>query len=296
MVTRDRLVERDVREVYDYCPPTKTHYSANGRRQYEAMWGAFLESIGVPPSSFRARRVLDVGCGSSEKASFYADWGGRVTGLEMTPAVLARARETVAGRDVTLVETSLFDFTAPDGFDIVIADGVLHHTADTRKSLERCASFVAPGGMLVIGLVNVWGRFWWFKPARGLVRLLARGDFHRRAAWGRRLFKWTRHGQEATESDAFYRAEQSWAYDWFANPRWNADRPATVSKWIRELGFELVGSVPPLETKDEPTTLPGRIVRAVTGPKSFGMATYWLSTGRANMFYFAAAKLPRRHT
>jgi SAM-dependent methyltransferase len=289
ILTRERRIEREVRTVYNYCPPTKTHYHGDGRRQYEVMWGAFLESLGVPPSVFRGRRVLDVGCGSCEKASFYADWGAHVTGLEMTPDVLALARDTIAGRDVILVETSLFDYRAPAAFDIVIADGVLHHTADTEAALKRCASFVAPGGILVVGLVNVWGRFWWFKPARGIARVLALGDFHRRASWGRRLFKWTREGQEATgaPSDAFHRAEQSWAYDWFANPRWNAHRPATVRRWIRALGFEHHGSVPPIEKKDEATTLSGRVVRSITGPGPFGMALYWLVTGRINMFYVA---------
>src|SRR5437867_3585103 len=87
MQARERKVEQLVRDVYNYCPPTETHYHGDGRRQYERVWGSFLESIGVPPAAFRSRRVLDVGCGSCEKAAFYADWGGRVTGLEMTPEV-----------------------------------------------------------------------------------------------------------------------------------------------------------------------------------------------------------------
>jgi SAM-dependent methyltransferase len=292
MQARERKVEQLVRDVYNYCPPTETHYHGDGRRQYEQVWGSFLESIGVPPVAFRGRRVLDVGCGSCEKAAFYADWGGRVTGLEMTPEVLARGRSIVAGRDVTLINTSLFDFTTADRFDIVISDGVLHHTADTHDALRRCASFVAPGGVLIIGLVNVWGTFWWFKPARGIVRLLGGGSVHRRAAWGRRLFRWTRKGQEATgaESDVFFRAEQSWEYDWFANPRWNAHRPGTVRRWLEELGFEHVGSVPPLARKDHPTTRLGRIVRSMTGRGAAGMSLYWLVTRRPNMFYCAATR------
>jgi SAM-dependent methyltransferase len=207
--------------------------------------------------------------------------------------VLALGRRTAAGRAVTLVNTSLFDFTPHNQFDIVISDGVLHHTASTYDALKKCASFVAPGGVLVVGLVNVWGSFWWFKPARGIVRLFGGRDFHRRAAWGRRLFRWARSAQEATgaRSDVFYRAEQSWAYDWFANPRWNAHRPATIMRWISELGFQHISSVPPLAQKDNPATWLGRVTRRLTGPGAAGMALYWLVTKRPNMFYFAAKRL-----
>jgi 2-polyprenyl-3-methyl-5-hydroxy-6-metoxy-1,4-benzoquinol methylase len=293
MQVRDRTVETLVREVYSYCPPTKTHYTTNGRRHYETVWRTFMESLGVSPSMFRGRRVLDVGCGSCEKASFYADWGAAVTGLEMTAPVLTLARDVIGDRDVTLVHASMFDYTPAEPFDIVIADGVLHHCEDTFEALKRCASFVAPGGLMIIGLVNVWGRFWWFKPARGICRVLAPRDFHRRALWGRRLFGWTRRTQEGTNQDAFHRTEQSWAYDWFANPRWNTHRPATVIGWLSQLGFDHVGSVPPLAVKDAPSTWLARVVRAAAGPGAAWMALYWLATKRQNMFYFVAARSPQ---
>src|SRR5262249_49735693 len=148
----------------------------------------FMTALGVPPEAFRGRSVLDVGCGSCEKATFYADWGARVVGIEMTPAVVARAREVVGGRDIRIVQGSLFDVDIAEQFDIVISDGVLHHTFNTKESLVRCAARVKRGGVLVFGLVNVWGRFWWFKLARAITRVLGSSDYHARARWGRRLF------------------------------------------------------------------------------------------------------------
>jgi SAM-dependent methyltransferase len=285
-----RSVEARVRQVYDFCPPTKTLFTEDGRGVYASQWAQFMLSLGLPPSAFAGRRVLDVGCGSSEKASMYADWGASVTGVEMTSAVVALAREVIGDRDVTIVNTSLFDFKPPHLYDVVIADGVLHHCADTFEALTRCASFVAPGGIMVIGLVNVWGNFWWFKPARAVCSLLGRGDFHKRAEWGTRLFIGSRAGHEGTDDSHFRRSRQSWAYDWFANPRWNAHRPATVRRWLQQLGFEHLASTPPLLTKDAPTTLLARGVRAVTGSGPRGLALYWLATQKPNMFYFSAVR------
>src|SRR5206468_7565948 len=120
MQAHDRSVELRVREVYSVCSPTNTHYSEDGRRQYVSGWAGFMESLGLPASAFNGRRVLDVGCGSCEKASMYADWGASVTGLEMTGPVVALAREVIGERHVTLVNTSLFDFAPSTPYDIVI--------------------------------------------------------------------------------------------------------------------------------------------------------------------------------
>jgi SAM-dependent methyltransferase len=251
-----------------------------------------MTSIGVGPEAFRGRRVLDVGCGSCEKASFYADWGAKVVGLEMTPPVIRLARTVIGTRDVTIVQGSLFDYSPPEKYDIVIADGVLHHCENTQAAFERCASFVAEGGILIVGLINVWGRFWWFKGARGIVNLLGCGDPHRRAQWGRRLFGWTRRKQESTGDDreAFFRTQQSWAYDWFAIPRWNAHRPAVVRRWLEQYGLDHMGSNPPCLVKAPARNLIAVAVRSITGAGPAGVALYWLASGQPNMFYIAASK------
>jgi SAM-dependent methyltransferase len=286
-VMMDGGIEAAVREVYACCPPTLTRFAGDGRAAYEQFWKRFMADLGV--GAFTGRSVLDVGCGSCEKTSFYHDWGARVTGIEMTPSILALGRGVVGTRDIRLIQTSLFEFSTAERFDIVIADGVLHHTADTRAAVEHCATFVNDGGLLVVGLVNVWGRFWWFKPARAIARILGGTDFHRRAQWGRRLFAWTRGTQEHAGGNArFGRSLDSWAYDWFANPRWNAHTPSEVRRWLDELGCTHAGSMPSIERKPR-----GGLAAMVSGIAGNGprlMALAWLVSGQPNMFYVCARK------
>jgi len=279
-------VEAAVREVYGYCPPTETRFADEGRAAYEQFWKRFMADLGVV---FEGKTLLDVGCGSCEKARFYHDWGARVTGIEMTPSILELGRRVVGARDVRLIQTSLFEFSPAERFDIVIADGVLHHTADTRVAVERCASFVNDGGLLVIGLVNVWGRFWWFKLARAITRLLGGSDFHRRARWGQRLFAWTRGTQEhAAGTGGFFRSADSWAYDWFGNPRWNAHTPAEVGRWLDELRLTHVASLPSIVRT--PRGGAARLVSVIAGDGPRLMALAWLVSGQPNMFYVCARK------
>jgi 2-polyprenyl-3-methyl-5-hydroxy-6-metoxy-1,4-benzoquinol methylase len=286
-----KSVEQGVQRVYQYCPPTETSYTADGRAQYAAMWGSFLASMGLPPSAMAGRRLLDVGCGSAEKATFYDDWGAQVTGIEMTSSVFELARKNVGSRQIRLIHSSLFDLVLPERFDIVVSDGVLHHTADTRRALDWCVDHLEPNGLIMFSLVNIWGSFWWFKPARGVARLLGGSDYHARARWGQRLFGRFRSTQEGSVDDSgFYRSASSWAYDWFANPRWSAHRPAQVRRWLQQLGLEHVGSVPPLVDKPQPTTVAASLIHRSFGSGPRAMGLYWLASGAPNMFYVVARK------
>lgn len=78
-------VENAVKEVYEYNSPTKTLYSSEeARKEYEDQWKQLFNSLGFPAAGFNGLDLLDSGCGSCEKASFYYDWGARATGLDMT--------------------------------------------------------------------------------------------------------------------------------------------------------------------------------------------------------------------
>ena len=286
-------VERSVREVYDYCPPTFTHYSPEGRAQYARQWEWFMSQLGLSPDDFLGKRLLDVGCGSCEKATFYCDWGAHVTGLEMTPSVIDRAREVIGQRNIKIVPGSIFTASFEQPFDIVIADGVLHHTADTFVALKQCVEHLKDGGILVLGLVNVWGAFWWFSLARTIVSLLGRSDFHRRAYWGRTLFGWTRKRHEGTSgSSAYYRAIESWSYDWFANPRWNRHSPSEILGWLPALGLEHLKSVPSIVEKAPSRNFVAQGIRLLTGKGHAMMGWYWLSNSEPNMLYVCARKRP----
>jgi len=99
-------------------------------------------------------RVLYVGIGSGEEAVLAARRGARVTGIDVSPAMLRRARRRLAaeGAPVDLVRADLFDFEVGRPFDVVAANFVLNIFAPEtmRAALARAASLVRPGGLLML--------------------------------------------------------------------------------------------------------------------------------------------------
>jgi SAM-dependent methyltransferase len=287
-----RRVERELLRVYDFCPPTRTLFaSGEAWSEYRDFWGRFLASLSVPAVRFAGARVLDAGCGSCEKAAFYHDWGGRVTGVDLSGEVLEQGRESLRGRDVELIQGSLFDLDRPGEYDIAILDGVSFVTANTFRALQAVTRQLKPGGVLVFSLTNVWGRFWWFGAARMLTRLLGGSDFHRRARWGRRLFHWTRKSQEGTSSNApFFRSAESWAYDWFGPPAYHLHAPREIRHWLAALDLRHLASAPSVYGKDPPATAVARCLRALTGDGLSATALYWLANRAPNMVYVSAVR------
>jgi magnesium protoporphyrin O-methyltransferase len=90
------------------------------------------------------KQVLDIGCGPGRYAVALAERGAEVLGVDLSPAMLALARERAEGRGVSercrFVEAD-FDGFQPDGrFDVVLQISVLEYRNDLRSDLARLHS------------------------------------------------------------------------------------------------------------------------------------------------------------
>lgn len=107
-------------------------------------------------------RVVDVGCGAgidSLIATKMVGPTGQVIGVDMTPAMLAKARRAVAEAGLTNVEFRegyAEALPAPDGWaDVVISNGVLNLMPDKAAALSEMARVLKPTGRLQIGDILV---------------------------------------------------------------------------------------------------------------------------------------------
>lgn len=107
-------------------------------------------------------RVVDVGSGGgidSLIAARMVGAGGQVVGVDMTPAMLDRARRAADEMGATAVEFRegyMETLPVPDGWaDVVISNGVLNLTPDKGKALGEMARVLKPTGRLQIGDITI---------------------------------------------------------------------------------------------------------------------------------------------
>ncbi|MET9963338.1 class I SAM-dependent methyltransferase [Streptomyces sp. NPDC006326] len=102
----------------------------------------------------RGARVLDVGSGTGRPtAETLAAAGCSVTGIDVSAAMVALARERVP--QARFEQADVRTYTPGEAFDAVCAffPLLIMEQAEVAASLERMASWVAPGGHLVVATV-----------------------------------------------------------------------------------------------------------------------------------------------
>ncbi|HEX3874136.1 MAG TPA: class I SAM-dependent methyltransferase [Solirubrobacteraceae bacterium] len=139
----DELYERQTHEVEDL------HWWYRGRRRViaEALHRLRLS---------RDIAILDAGCGSGRNMVDLAAFG-RVTGLELADASVARARERGVG-DVVQGTLDAMPFAA-DSFDLAVSFDVIEHLEDDQRALAELRRVVRPGGTLLV-TVPAYPRLW----------------------------------------------------------------------------------------------------------------------------------------
>ncbi|ABG03101.1 phosphatidylethanolamine N-methyltransferase / phosphatidyl-N-methylethanolamine N-methyltransferase [Rubrobacter xylanophilus DSM 9941] len=107
--------------------------------------------------------VLEVAVGTGLNLPLYPE-GVRLTGIDISPAMLARARERAAalGRKAALVEGDAQALPFPDAsFDTVVCTLSLCSIPDDRRAVAEMKRVLRPGGrLLLLDHVRSSSRFW----------------------------------------------------------------------------------------------------------------------------------------
>ena len=121
--------------------------------------GSFYGSVAadVAAAAPTGGLVLDVGCGPGHLANRLArDHGLEVTGLDLDPAMIERARANAehavpAERRPTFVAGGVAALPFPDGtFDLVVSTLSMHHWADAAAGQAEIDRVLRPGGRALV--------------------------------------------------------------------------------------------------------------------------------------------------
>ena len=208
-------------------PPNDTLSGLRGRAARSEL--ARLLEQAIPGDA----RVLELGCGTGQMSLFLATADRVVVGADLTRASLELAAGAAARYDLRGVRFVETDLRAPglraEAFDVVYSSGVLHHTPDPRASFRAMAKLVKPGGVIVLGLYNVYARIP-HRLRRGIARLTG--------------FKVIPFDPVLRARDAEPERKKAWFRDQYEHPEEHRHTIAEVLGWFAENDIEYVRTYP----------------------------------------------------
>lgn len=138
--------------------------------RYDAVAGDYVQGIGddltdpgtagllrsLPPVD--GRDVLDIACGHGRVARELARRGGRVTGVDLSHALIDRARETECAEvlGITYVATDAAGWmdAHPASFDVVTCNFGLSDVDDLPGVTDGVAAVLRPGGVFIASILH----------------------------------------------------------------------------------------------------------------------------------------------
>jgi SAM-dependent methyltransferase len=179
--------------------------------------------------------ILEVGCGTAQLSNFLASSSRSRTvfgaDLSLSSLRLGEAfRSAHQINNLALCQMNLFRPAFKTGaFDLVISNGVLHHTSDPRGAFTSISRLVRPGGFIAIGLYNSYARI-----PTDLRRVLFNVVGDRFAFLDRRL----------RESGLNAARRRAWFQDQYKNPHESKHTIDEVLRWFDSGGFDFISSIP----------------------------------------------------
>jgi SAM-dependent methyltransferase len=218
----NRGVTEIVREFYEERP--FPNYDDLGSRESliaksrQSLFAAALDDQ-LPDGAV----VLEAGCGTGRLTNFLGlSWRRRVFGGDICRNSLQLAngfRERYRIANAAFLQMNLFRPPFRDeSLDVIISNGVLHHTGDARKGLQTLVRKVKPGGLVLIGLYNRYARL----PI----------------LWRRRVFE--RFGSTLY----FLDRREPWFHDQYRHPHETRHSIDGVMGWFDTGGIDFLSSIP----------------------------------------------------
>lgn len=228
-------VTTDIRNFYEETPfPDYDNFESIESLVRKTQEGVFARLLNeqIP---FGAR-ILECGCGTGQLSNFLSVANRTVVGTDLCINSLKMASDfkiKCSLKNVKFLQMNLFKpCFRKENFDLVISNGVLHHTSDPFLGLKSISNLVRPGGYLLIGLYHQYGRMW-----TDFRRFVFNVTGNRLKFLDNRLQSSSKISQEK---------KNSWFNDQYKNPYESKHTINELMSWLNAIGFTFVKSIPKL--------------------------------------------------
>jgi SAM-dependent methyltransferase len=221
-----------VKSFYEETPfPNYDDFDNVGWLVEKARAGVFAKLLDdqIPPGA----RILECGCGTGQMSNFLSVASRTVFGSDMSLHSLRLGEEFKEKNDLRtahFVQMNLFrPCFKPGTFDLVICNGVLHHTSDPYQGFRSIARLVRPKGYVLIGLYHKYGRT--ITNIRRLIFSMT-GDH----------FAFLDPNLRKRETSAS--KKRAWLMDQYKHPHESTHTIREAVAWVDRAGLKFVKSIP----------------------------------------------------
>lgn len=188
-------------------------------------------------------RILECGCGTGQLTNFLSIANRTVIGTDICMNSLKMANAFREANDLKRAHFNQMNLFRPSfkpqSFDLVISNGVLHHTSAPFLAFKSISNLVKPNGYILIGLYHKYGRL-----ATDLRRVIFNMTKDKLKFLDRRAIK----------KDISQSKRNAWFMDQYKNPHESKHTVGEVLHWLDSTKFTFIHSIPktvPFETIDE---------------------------------------------
>ena len=97
--------------------------------------------------------ICDIGCGCGRNLLFASEYASKLIGIDLSEESLSFAKKFVKSENMELKLGDNLDIPLESNFsDLVISDGVCHHTGDTIGAFKECVRILKPLGSLYLAV------------------------------------------------------------------------------------------------------------------------------------------------
>lgn len=228
----ERDVTEKIKEFYEENPfPDYDDFDDAGSLIAKSRRGIFARLLDdqVPYGA----KILECGCGTGQLSNFLSIANRRVFGSDICLNSLKMAREFKKKNDLenaSFLQMNLFrPCFKPGSFDLVISNGVLHHTSDPFAGFRVLSRLVKPKGYILIGLYHRYGRV--FTDIRRLIFRIPG-----------RAFKFL--DRRIIDKNISASKRRAWFMDQYRNPHESKHTIGEVLGWLGKTGLIFIKSIP----------------------------------------------------
>ena len=184
-------------------------------------------------------RVGEVGCGPGRGTAYLCAKSDAVTALDLSERSLLLARKQAPMAACVLGSAVSLPFA--DGvFDVVVCDGVIHHTPDARQAFSECNRILRVGGALYLGVYNRRRYYYYIYTYPGrIIRWLERFVLGRAFVLATIFPVYFLAHLIKSHGNKTLRGARNFFYDYLITPRASFHTREEIESWAEDAGLEL---------------------------------------------------------